>query len=54
MGGVVNVFKTRASAQGSIDKLEEWDSSNLKEFIEDKCRTLQLELQGLNTCNSTH
>lgn len=53
VGGVVNVFKTRASAQGSVDKLEEWDSRSLKEFSEDKCQTLQLELQGLNTCNST-
>lgn len=38
MGGVVNVFRTRASAEGNIDKLEEWDRRNLKEFSEDKAR----------------
>lgn len=47
VGGVADVFKTGASAQGIIDKLEEWDSRNLKEFSEDKCQAFQLELQGL-------
>lgn len=53
MGGVVNVFKTRASAQGNVDKLEECDSRTLKESSEDKCQAFQLELQGLNPSSST-
>ena len=51
--GVVNIFKARASIQGSVDKLEEWDNRNLMEFNRDKCRVLQLELQGLNFCSGT-
>lgn len=38
MGGVVNVFRTQAAAEGNIDRLEEWDSRNLQEFREDKAR----------------
>ena len=53
MGGVVNVFKARASVQGNVDKLGEWDNRNLMEFSEDKCQVLQLELQGLNPCSGT-
>lgn len=53
VGGVVNVFKTRASAQGNVDKLEECDSRTLKESSEDKCQAFQLELQGLNPSSST-
>lgn len=53
VGGVVNTFKVRASVQGNVDKLEEWDNRNPMEFSKDKCQVLQLELQGLNPCSGT-